>query len=865
MTWTGRRDLPVALLVAGAAMMLYLATLQPDFGGPEDTPKFQFLGYVLGTAHPPGYPLYVMLSHLFVQVPVGSVAYRANLFSAVMAALSCALAYGIGRELGARWWAAATASVALACGVSFWRSAVFAEVYALAAALVAASIVLLLAWGNRGGTHRLLGAVAAFAAGLGNHLTIVGIAPAVILYAVIKNRRAIRPRVVAAAALLCLLGIAQYGFVLVRTRQGAAYLESRAESVRELVGVVRADRFAQQRFAFTFADVASLKVPEVARVLATELTPLGIVCVLAGIIGGLLRRRSGMVLVLGSAAGMLGMIVNMYGDVQGFITPVVVLLWPIAALGLETACSLVTAAGRMRTLVTAAVVAVAVAMPVVGLFANYELSDQSRQTATARFLRDVYAHVPERSGLVAENYFYDMAQEYFSATGEAGPRRDVIRVGYSSAEVRAAAADGRRMFAFAGAAATLAAEGLWFERVPLADKPLEAWLRELPRETVVIGATALAAVPFDPAILGHPEARGPGRAAPYEAFVLVAGRGRAAWNRDEHRASIAAGQPSVAAPVSRLPASLEARADDRGATVLAGGRPIGDVSTGLVLAAFTPDGGPPQVVEFSPSDSMQVAGSGAIYELKGESECVRLARGDWQEIGHVLSTGSAVAMLAELARAVVEIRVPGEGVVADAGHLLGEGHTSLQQRHDGNELVLEWRFARSGERRTLFRLALDRPVRAARARIAPASDVSAATLCSHRPWRPVATPGSTRLHISANFEDEAFFGAGWSRADRQPEGTLRRGRDRAVLFVPLQPNVGYRLKLALAAEAPRSIDVLVDGERAGTCRVGDERTCEVTLPASMPRTATSVVRFVVTDSAAPSGFTFFHAWFEPRR
>ena len=31
----------------GAGAVL-LATLQPDFGGPENTPKFQFLGYVLG-------------------------------------------------------------------------------------------------------------------------------------------------------------------------------------------------------------------------------------------------------------------------------------------------------------------------------------------------------------------------------------------------------------------------------------------------------------------------------------------------------------------------------------------------------------------------------------------------------------------------------------------------------------------------------------------------------------------------------------------------------------------------------------------------------------------------------------------------
>ncbi len=34
--------------------VVYLRTLLPDVGGPEDSPKFQYLGAVLGTAHPPG-------------------------------------------------------------------------------------------------------------------------------------------------------------------------------------------------------------------------------------------------------------------------------------------------------------------------------------------------------------------------------------------------------------------------------------------------------------------------------------------------------------------------------------------------------------------------------------------------------------------------------------------------------------------------------------------------------------------------------------------------------------------------------------------------------------------------------------------
>src|SRR5215212_1287750 len=126
-----RSDVVIAALTGCCALALYLATLLPDLGGPEDSPKFQFVGFVLGTAHPPGYPLYVLLTHAFVQLPLRTVAYRANLFSAVMAAAACGVAYAIARQIGSSRWLAVCAVLALATGTAFWRSAVVAEVYSL--------------------------------------------------------------------------------------------------------------------------------------------------------------------------------------------------------------------------------------------------------------------------------------------------------------------------------------------------------------------------------------------------------------------------------------------------------------------------------------------------------------------------------------------------------------------------------------------------------------------------------------------------------------------------------------------------------------------------------------------------------------
>jgi hypothetical protein len=82
------------LVCAGAvflvALVVYSWTLAPTVTL-TDSGELIVAAYGLGVAHPPGTPLWVMLAHLASLVPVGSVAVRINLSSAVFAALACAM------------------------------------------------------------------------------------------------------------------------------------------------------------------------------------------------------------------------------------------------------------------------------------------------------------------------------------------------------------------------------------------------------------------------------------------------------------------------------------------------------------------------------------------------------------------------------------------------------------------------------------------------------------------------------------------------------------------------------------------------------------------------------------------------------
>lgn len=86
---------------------------------------------ILGIPHPPGYPLYTMIGHLFTYLPMNSVAWRVNLSSAVLCALTCLLVYLSIFKLTSRIWPALAAAWGLAFSRFFWQYAEVAEVFPL--------------------------------------------------------------------------------------------------------------------------------------------------------------------------------------------------------------------------------------------------------------------------------------------------------------------------------------------------------------------------------------------------------------------------------------------------------------------------------------------------------------------------------------------------------------------------------------------------------------------------------------------------------------------------------------------------------------------------------------------------------------
>src|SRR5436190_7814331 len=102
----------IALFVTFSAAVLYFLTAARDIVV-GDTPELITAAVTLGVAHPPGYPLFTMLGHLFSVLPFGSIPFRVNLLSVFCDSIAVGIVYLSAAHLVRSRTAAAVAAPAL--------------------------------------------------------------------------------------------------------------------------------------------------------------------------------------------------------------------------------------------------------------------------------------------------------------------------------------------------------------------------------------------------------------------------------------------------------------------------------------------------------------------------------------------------------------------------------------------------------------------------------------------------------------------------------------------------------------------------------------------------------------------------------
>ena len=378
---------------------VYLRTLLPEVGHSGDTAKFQFVGRYLGTPHATGYPTYIFLNHIFTRfLPFGTVAYRANLLSAVFTLFGLAFVYRILRLLDVDRPVSFAAAALLGFTPTLWLHSLFAEVYTLHLLFMTASTFFVLRWIKGLRRRDLLMGAALYAFSFGNHLTSLWLLPSIALGVWIADRRVLRdPKVVLPVAGFVLLSASQYAYFVWRTFDPTTpYLEMRASSLEEFLWFASGGPFRSAMFAFTPGQVILERLPMFAGKLVEQ---FGLLLVL-GALGAIVARDRRSIAFLGVYfVANMGYALN-YGipDIDAYFIPNYFVTAIFIGLGVNYLVRrYFPRPGRLAPLLV-------VMLPLPLLVSNYARLDQSQNLAKVRETLAVLRAAEENAVIVVPNY-----------------------------------------------------------------------------------------------------------------------------------------------------------------------------------------------------------------------------------------------------------------------------------------------------------------------------------------------------------------------------------------------------------------------------------------------------------------------------
>jgi hypothetical protein len=401
----------VAVLVGVVLVVLYVATLAPSLaydGG--DGHELTIVAATLGLAHPTGYPLYTWIGHLFTLLPLGDVAYRTNLMSAVLGAGCGAMLYLVARRLGLGRGVAIWTAALHGVSTTFWSQAVITEVYAPNALMVALTLWLGLRWADTArvpdlqatADRRFVVFALVYGLSFGSHLSNAGFAPFYALFVLSTDWRIVtRPRTVVLGTLAFAIGLAQFAWLPLRARTGDDIFPNKPPDSMATFLTYTIQAFGSLRFAFPLGALPSRVVAYMAFLLR-NFSAIGVALGLAGMWVALRRDVARFCLLL----GMYGVHVVVFSqmfvpDPEVFFVASNALFVLFVGFGADALVGMLGRAPAPTARLLRPAIAVGLCLTLAGIArASYRSNDRSADTGLADYHGSVFAFLPSGSVLI---------------------------------------------------------------------------------------------------------------------------------------------------------------------------------------------------------------------------------------------------------------------------------------------------------------------------------------------------------------------------------------------------------------------------------------------------------------------------------
>ena len=409
--WRARDWLALAVSVL-APLLLYVLTL-PRTVVLEDDGLFLMVGAHWGIAHPPGYPLYTLIIHLFMQLPFGSPAFLGHLSSAFLGALACGGVYACARLLGASRVPAVTAAWLFAASEHFWAQAIIAEVYTLNALLFFATYALILSGVRRPHNRKIwLAAAVVYGLSLANHWPLMALAFPGLLVAAWPAWRTVRRRLPELAAAAAASAALPYAWMVLRSLQEPLMsFYGAIDSVKALVKYISRQDYAGVDVSPSAGWGDRLEfLGWFGNEVVWQLTLPGFVLMLVGL-NALFRRGqtaeaySGLLVFAGASVVLIALLAF---DFESFsvavFRPYSLVCYGLAALwlavGFQSLLEHRFVAAAAPWLKTGVAALAGLGMTAASVHAHWAINDRSGSDFTERYANAVFGLVPQNAVLL---------------------------------------------------------------------------------------------------------------------------------------------------------------------------------------------------------------------------------------------------------------------------------------------------------------------------------------------------------------------------------------------------------------------------------------------------------------------------------
>jgi tetratricopeptide (TPR) repeat protein len=349
--WCGKRSSVCGLFLLTS--VLYIGTLSPTIAW-RDSPEFVTVAHVLGISHPAGSPTYALVAKCMTFLPIGSIALRVNLCSALFGALTVSLLFFFlyemlaGTALWTRLCAAWSGALFLCVSASFWRFAEVAEVYALQDCLIIILLTVLLkariAQIVTPSVARKWYWLFAFLYGLstGVHATMAFFAPAFLVFIGLIEPHMFRGKALAFAMFFFVMGLTVYLYLPFRSLAEPVFNWGDPHTFRQLLIHLSDRKDGALHFAFSWS-----KLPYQIHIylvnLCNEFSTLGVALGLLGCLTISYKEKSFGLLLGLVFLGNVGFFIRTWTAAFGFLPSFVIYsIW--IGFGVHTCLALLATA-----------------------------------------------------------------------------------------------------------------------------------------------------------------------------------------------------------------------------------------------------------------------------------------------------------------------------------------------------------------------------------------------------------------------------------------------------------------------------------------------------------------------------------------